>query len=79
MGFGREESILGCISPSFGVPLESSKEKERKKCSKGGLVDVFKKSRLGNSSTSFLVNYLCVRKNILTQPPFLLAMLLFWL
>ena len=30
-GFGREESILGCISPSFGVPLESSKEKERKK------------------------------------------------
>ena len=31
MGFGREESILGCISPSFGVLLESSKEKERKK------------------------------------------------
>ena len=30
-GFGREESILGCISPSFGVLLESSKEKERKK------------------------------------------------
>ena len=31
MGFGREEFIVGCISPSFGVPLESSKEKERKK------------------------------------------------
>ena len=55
MGFGREESILGCISPSFGVPLESSKEKERKKWSKGRLVQVFKKSRLGNSSTFFLV------------------------
>ena len=30
MGFGREESILGCITP-FGVSLELSKEKERKK------------------------------------------------
>ena len=25
MGFGREQSIVSCISPNFGVPLESSK------------------------------------------------------
>ena len=51
-GLRKKSQLLVCFSSSLGILIVYVKKKGRKKES---LVEVFKKSRLENSSTSFLV------------------------